>query len=307
MYVVCAGILVADIFSSPVDVVPAEGQLVLADAFMLNAGGCAVNTAACLRGAGIPARVIGKVGRDLFGDLVIGDLERLGIDPSGVERSDTHPTSSTFILNVKGEDRRYVHVIGANGDLRADSIDIGALVDARVLYVGGYLAMPAFDCAGLTRLFQEARARSILTVLDVIISAERRVPLDAVRSALPYTDVFLPNEDEARALTGKTSAREQVEALSEMAPGCAVVVTRGKQGVLAKKGSEGWEIGVYPVKTVDESGAGDAFAAALGASCTRALGCTAGVFRREEALAFIENTRLDVRRFVGGKDRVTCQ
>lgn len=327
MYAVCAGILVADIFSSPVAAVPAEGQLTLADEFLLNAGGCAVNTAACLRRSGVSTRVIGKVGRDLFGDFVVKDLERLGIDPSGVKRSDTHSTSSTFILNVKGQDRRYIHLVGANADLRASDVDLGALDNARVLYVGGYQAMPAFDTAGLAGLFRAAQERGILTVLDVIIAADRCLTLDVVREALPYTDVFLPNQDEARALTGEAAVEGQAAILSECAPRCTVLITRGKAGVLARKGREIWELGVYSVPTVDESGAGDAFAAgiiaglmedwpfekvlrfasALGASCTRALGCTAGVFTRAEALRFLADTPLDVRTRSGAEARVAWQ
>ena len=107
MDAVCLGILVADIFSSPVDSVPAAGELKLAERFLLSAGGCAVNTAACLRRLGREVRVLGKVGQDLFGDFVLRDLERLGIDASSIKRSQTHPTSGTFIMNVKGEDRRY--------------------------------------------------------------------------------------------------------------------------------------------------------------------------------------------------------
>jgi sugar/nucleoside kinase (ribokinase family) len=315
VYAVCAGILVADIFSSPLDTVPPEGQLVLADSFLLNAGGCAVNTAACLRRTGNSVRVIGKVGRDLFGDFVLNDLTRLGIDPSGVKRSESYPTSTTFILNVKGQDRRYVHVIGANSDLRADDVEPATLDDAGVLYVGGYLAMPGFDCAGLARLFKMAKQRSILTVLDVIIAADRQLGLDAVREALPYTDVFLPNQDEARALTGEESPDGQAEILASHAPGCTVLVTRGAEGVLARKGNEIWESDVYSMKTIDESGAGDAFAAgiiaglmekwpfekvlrfasALGASCTRTLGCTAGVFTHDEALRFMDEVPLEIR------------
>src|ERR1019366_2345929 len=139
MDVVCVGILVADIFSSPVDAMPAAGELKLAERFLLSAGGCAVNTAACLRRRGKQVRVVGKVGRDLFGDFVVRDLERLGMDASSVKRSETHPTSGTFILNVKGEDRRYIHLMGANADLSAEDIDLDALTGARVLYVGGYL------------------------------------------------------------------------------------------------------------------------------------------------------------------------
>src|SRR4030095_3702869 len=114
MDVVCAGNLVADIFANPIAALPAAGQLALTERFLFGAGGCATNTAACLCRLGRPAKVLGKVGDDVFGNLVIEDLKRLGIDASSVLRSQTHPTSGTVIINVTGEDRRNLHCIGAN-------------------------------------------------------------------------------------------------------------------------------------------------------------------------------------------------
>ena len=75
MDVICLGILVADIFASPLESLPTAGQLGLTDRFLLGAGGCATNTAACLSRLGRKVRVLGKVGDDLFGDFVLEDLE----------------------------------------------------------------------------------------------------------------------------------------------------------------------------------------------------------------------------------------
>ena len=52
MDAVCVGILVADIFASPIDSVPKPGELKTTAGFLLGAGGCATNTAACLRRLG---------------------------------------------------------------------------------------------------------------------------------------------------------------------------------------------------------------------------------------------------------------
>ena len=157
MDVVCLGILVADIFASPIDSLPAAGELRPVDRYQLSAGGCAANTAACLRRLGRKVRVVGKVGEDLFGDFVKKDLERLGVDTFAVRRSSTHPTSNTYIVNVRGEDRRFLHSIGANADFRFEDIDLATLDGARVLYVGGYMVMPDFGPQHLAQLFREAK------------------------------------------------------------------------------------------------------------------------------------------------------
>jgi len=319
MDVVCLGILVADIFSSPIDAVPREGELKLTDRFLLSAGGCAVNTAACLRKLGKEARVIGKVGRDLFGDFVVDDLQRLGIQSDGVQRS-SRPTSSTFILNVEGEDRRYIHLLGANGDFSLSDVDMSLLDGVKAIYVGGYLSMPAFLPEQMASLFAEAKRRSVFTVLDVIMPTIQGSTnlIAGLESVLPFTDAFLPNEDEARLLTGHDDPFDQAGRLADLNEECAIIITRGRCGLLARRKGAVWTVGAPPVHSVDGSGAGDAFAAGfvaglqermpfeqalqlgsvVGASCTRALGCTDGVFTYDEARSFLTAHPLPVERIV---------
>lgn len=99
-------------------------------------------------------------------------------------------------------------------------------------------------------------------------------------------------------------------------PECTVVVTQGPRGALARRKNEMIEVGTYSVNSIDGSGAGDAFAAgfitglledwslestlrfasAVGASCTRALGCINGVFTFDEAQAFVSENPLKIDR-----------
>jgi sugar/nucleoside kinase (ribokinase family) len=308
IHVACAGILVADVFACPIRRLPEAGELTTTSGFALNVGGCAANTAIALRVLGREVNVAGKVGTDMFGHFVLGELARHGAGVEHVRRTSMYPTSTTVIFNVKGEDRRYLHSIGANADFSLSDLDLDFLEDTRVLYMGGYLAMPSFTAEDLARLFREAKSLGVTTVLDVVIPASASYGIGHVAPVLPYTDYFLPNEDEAARLTGCPDARLQAACLSSINPRCAVVITRGDRGSLAMRGGRVIETPPFPMDTVDESGAGDAFtagliagllenweleqalslAAAVGASCTRALGCFAGVFTFDEAVAFLE-------------------
>jgi sugar/nucleoside kinase (ribokinase family) len=316
MDVICLGILVADIFAEPIPAIPAPGQLGLTDRFLLGAGGCASNTAACLSRLGRRVKVLGKVGTDLFGGFVLDDLRRLGVDCSSVALSKTHPTSGTVIVNVTGEDRRYIHCVGANADFSFADIDCSVLDGARVVHVGGYMVMPKFGAEDLAQLFRAARQRSVKTVLDVVTPPGLAMTGQQLESMLAYTDVFLPNDDEAEAMTGLKDPVAQARFLSNLNPACDVVITLGGRGAVACRGSEMIRAGTYSVYSIDESGAGDAFAAgfitgllehwalektlsfasAIGASCTSALGCTAGVFTFDEALAFMARQPLMIER-----------
>src|SRR5581483_10334281 len=123
MDVACAGILVADVFASPIPRLPDEGELTTTSRFVTSVGGCAANVAVALRILGRTVAVAGKVGTDMFGDFVISDLRRHGIDCAHIRRDVHETTSGTVIFTVEGEDRRYLHCIGANAYFTLDDID----------------------------------------------------------------------------------------------------------------------------------------------------------------------------------------
>src|ERR1700722_8545148 len=112
--VLCAGIVVADHVSSPISHLPAAGELVLADQLILTIGGCAANVAVDLVKLGVPATVVGCVGEDVFGRALAGMLGERQVDVSGLIVRSGLDTSQTLIVNVRGQDRRFIHTFGAN-------------------------------------------------------------------------------------------------------------------------------------------------------------------------------------------------
>src|SRR4051812_38691085 len=110
----CAGIIVADHVSSPISHLPAAGELVLADQLLLTIGGCAANVAVDLVKLGVPAGVAGCVGADVFGRVVADMLRERNVDVSSLQVRDGMDTSQTLIVNVAGQDRRFIHTFGAN-------------------------------------------------------------------------------------------------------------------------------------------------------------------------------------------------
>lgn len=302
----CAGILVADLFVPPLPRLPAAGELQKVGPMLLDTGGCAVNTAVDLVRLGLKVGVAGRVGRDTFGGFVRRDLGARGLaDVSGIRESPDLPTSQTVILPVTGQDRRFIHCVGANAGFRAGDIDLDAVSRTRVLYVGGYGILPGLDPAELGAVFAFARGRGVRTVLDVagVAAGSGGAMLAPV---LPHVDAFLPNGDEAELLTGETDPLRQARWFVNLGAATAVV-TRGGDGLVAATRDGAWTAGAFPVEVVDASGSGDAFdagfivgllegwaiertlafASAVGASCCTRLGTTAGVFTRGEAEAFI--------------------
>jgi sugar/nucleoside kinase (ribokinase family) len=311
--VLSAGILVVDHLSSPIARLPRAGELVLCDRLPLAIGGCAANVAIDLARVGVGVGVAGCVGRDPFGQFLVDRLTADGVETSAIRMLDDVATSGTLIINIVGEDRRFIHAAGANAVMRADDIPLERIRQAKVFYVGGYLLMPALEGpAGLAALFREARAVDITTVLDVVVPG----PGDhwsKLEPLLAETDVFLPNEDEAAIITGLTDPLDQAQRFRDAGAG-TVVITRGDQGTLLVNDTLRIQAGAYPTNFVGGTGAGDAFdagyiagllagegpigclkwGAALGASCVRSISATESVFTREEALAFMRENAIAV-------------
>src|SRR5205809_537188 len=132
--VLCAGIMVADHVCTPITHVPAAGELVMAESMLLTIGGCAANAAVDLAKMGVRAAVVGRVGNDVFGRTVLEMLREAGVDVAHVRATDTADTSQTLIVNVAGQDRRFIHTFGANGEFSAADIPVDRLASCKILY-----------------------------------------------------------------------------------------------------------------------------------------------------------------------------
>ncbi|HVN62105.1 MAG TPA: carbohydrate kinase family protein [Gaiellaceae bacterium] len=306
--VVCAGIVVADVFVPPLARLPGPGELVATEDFVVQTGGCAANAAIALARLGVRPAVVAKVGDDLFGEFVRDELSAAGVDVSGIGVAPGLGTSKTVIIPVSGDDRRFIHTFGANAALTAADLAPALAEAPDVIYVGGFLVLPALSQDELAAQLRQARQAGARVVFDVVAPLGRALSLDDVAGVLPEVDYFVPNDDEAAALTGESEPRRQAERLLELGAG-TVIVTLGERGLLAAGRDETIELPAPRVDFVEPSGAGDAFAAGLvygllqgwdtrrclefgsviGASACTKLGCTAGLLTRAEADAYLES------------------
>lgn len=308
--VICAGVIVADHVCAPIPRLPNPGELLLAEDMLLTIGGCAANVAVDLAKMRVPSVVVGRVGDDPFGTVVQRMLEQYGIDTSGIRVSPHRATSQTMIINVVGQDRRFIHIFGANADFRAEDLREFVTPHAKVLYLGGYLILPSLDDDALAAIFRQAQEAGTKVVLDVAVPGPGDY-LSRLRKVLPYVDVFLPNQDEAEMILGERDPVRQAESFHRLGAGTAVITMGGEGAVLVSE-RERYRVGVFSVPFVDGSGGGDAFdagyiygllrgydalgclkvASALGASCVRAVGTTPGVFTEQECLEFLQRQEL---------------
>ena len=309
----CAGILVSDTFCGPMAGLPQEGQLLAVSEMPNKAGGCAANVAIDLAKQNITVDIAGCLGDDPSARVLLAGLEAHQVGCDRIVYSRSLPTSKTVILLVSGQDRRYIHSFGANAAFTVGDINRDWVQSLKVFYLGGLFLMPAFRLDEFVELLQFCRSQGITTVVDVVIPHKTILPRD-LRPLLQAVDYILPNDDEAHAMTGETEPMAQLHKLAAWGAN-TVRITLAKRGVVAAQGDRCWQAGIYPMTgSVDPSGSGDAFAAgvvtgivrqwdlprtiqyasALGASATRALGTTDGVFTGGEAEAFITHHTLSI-------------
>ncbi len=255
MRAVAMGVHVLDVLVRPVEEIPEGqgGQLV--EQIRITPAGSAGGTALTLAKLGAEVRSAGAIGTDAVGEMLLGLLERAGIDTSLLLRRDDVQTSASVLPIRPDGSRPAFHVVGANATYGPADVDWDRLADATHLHLGGPEFMGGEAAA---QILGPARERGIVTSADVLAPGEDL--LDWIAPALAHLDHFLPNDDQVLALTGTGDLEQGCKALVERGVGC-VAATCGAEGVLLVGAEGSQRVPAFEVEVVDTTGCGDAFSA----------------------------------------------
>jgi sugar/nucleoside kinase (ribokinase family) len=181
------------------------GRTINARGVTLSTGGAVSNTGLALHRLGIPVRLIGKIGNDLFGRAIqeiLGDVapqlvSDLAVDPSG-------STSCTIVLSPPGFDRTFIHSQGVNDTFYASDLPRATLQMADLFHFGYPSLMRSIyrDEGGeLLLILQRARRAGLTTSLDFSLpdptSPAGNVDWpELLTNVLPFVDLFLPSAAE---------------------------------------------------------------------------------------------------------------
>jgi len=255
----CFGAVVVDLIAHPVGRLPGAGDSVRSPSIEPAIGGCAANAATALARLEYPVHLCGAVGDDHLGHFLRAGLEREGVD---LKHLSTHPgmsTGVTFVINVEGEDRRFISAMGANDAPWPETIDGESLVAAEVVSLHAFGLARRPDVADACRIFQAGRDAGALTVLDVIVIPGEDL-LPQLKQLLPLVDGFFPNQDEAERLTGLKDPAEAAALLRKLGARW-VVVTCGDRGLVWDSIEGRGSLDAMAVPSIDATGCGDAFSA----------------------------------------------
>jgi len=217
---------------------------------------------------GTSSGIIGAVGRDEFGDCVLGRLEGDGVDTSAVKRVGDLPTGVAFVSYRSDGSRKFIFHMGnsAAGAITASDVPEDYVRGASVVHINGSsLAMGAGMREACYRAVEVGRRSGARISFDPNIRRELGSEglAEVFSPVLDSCTLLIPTADELAELCG---TREEDEAAGMM-------LDRGVEVVAVKDGRKGCRIytrdsrveapAFEEVEAVDPTGAGDAFSAAV--------------------------------------------
>lgn len=233
---------------------PAPGKEVLASDLTMTLGSASAICATGLARLGNQVAFLSKIGQDVWGSFCLQYLREAGLDVSRVVRQPSLKTGVTISIS-SSSDRALLTFLGSIVALEARDVADDVLKDFRHLHVSSYYLQQKLR-PGCRGLFARARRLGLTTSLDPGYDPSETWGSD-LRETLEETDLFFPNEVEARALTGFEDPGQILQALGN---GRTLTVLKlGAKGCAALEAGQMLHLPAFPVTPVDTTGAGDSF------------------------------------------------
>lgn len=240
---------------------PGIGETVISAEYRRYPGGKGANQAVAAARLGSPVKMIGRLGKDAFGDELLEALGKNGVDTRYIHRDEHAPSGVAFITVDEVGQNIIVVAGGANSLLTPE--DISSAQDA---FEGASVLLLQLECplVSVEKAIRLARQRGIPVVLNP-------APAQLLESdLLEQVDYLIPNQAELAMLAGQDSTPSSLRVLQTHGVK-RLVVTLGDQGALVVDGDWQERVPTYRVPVVDTTAAGDAFVGAFATALREGL------------------------------------
>lgn len=230
-------------------------------------GGAPANVAVGIARLGGQSAFIGRVGDDPFGRFMAKTLADEKVDVKSMRLDPAHRTSTVVVdLDDHGE-RSFTFMVRPSADLFLETADLPTFSAGEWLHVCS-IALSAEPSRSATfEAMAAIRKAGGYVSFDPNIRPDLWPDENALRrcleQALQSADVVKLSVEELAFLTGDAEVNVGLHALMARCPARLVLVTRGKEGVIAWHDGTVKHYPATPVQCVDTTGAGDAFVAGL--------------------------------------------
>lgn len=232
---------------------PTEREL-LGNGFAMTLGSSSAILAHNLAVLGTNVGFITKVGDDPLAKIALERLSESGVDLSQTVWTSGRGSGVTLILPHEHERHIFTYP-GTISELAFDELNLEYLASSRHFHLSSLFLHRAM-LERIPELFRRMKSAGLTTSLDTNDDPDDRWDgvLDEV---LPYVDILLPNEREAKKIAKEETLDAALAWLSERIP--LVVVKMGADGAMAVTRKRRFTAPAVPVEVVDPVGAGDSF------------------------------------------------
>jgi ribokinase len=250
---------------------PRPGETVASRSLTQYPGGKGANQAVAAARLGAQTRLLGAVGQDGAGDVMLEFLVGAGVSVAGVHRETGAPTGQAFITVDDAARNMIVVAAGANALYGVQAAASADLIGARVLLTQFEATLSAIET-----VFTRPEAAGALKILNTAPALADGAPL------LALADILILNETELASFAGLDAEPADPDAAIAAArsltrPGQAVLATLGAAGAVAVRGDEVFRVPGLSQRAVDTTGAGDCFCGALAAGLDQGLALPAAM------------------------------
>jgi ribokinase len=233
---------------------PRPGETIFGQEFHLGFGGKGANQAAAARLCGADVFMVARVGSDLFGPATIENFKTLGIDTTHVKQVEGLSSGVAPIFVEPSGQNRILVVKGANDALKPADVDAAS----EMLKTADCIVLQ-FEIPLETVYYTVAFARK--HGIRCILNPAPGQPVEM--RALSDLDYFVPNESEAETITGLAvrNVEDAKKCVEKLVTGGIrrVIITLGANGSLLAGPGVSEHVPPFAVKSIDSTGAGDAF------------------------------------------------
>ncbi|MBB5182479.1 carbohydrate kinase family protein [Catenisphaera adipataccumulans] len=231
--------------------------------FEQNPGGAPANVLVAVSRLGLKGAFIGKVGKDMHGEMLKETLEADDIDVSGLVVDPNYFTTLAFVQLKDGErDFAFARKPGADTQITVDEVELDVVHNTYIFHFGSLSLTDEPSRSATFYAIEEARDAGAIISYDPNYRAplwkDERTAKIFMRDVIPYVDIMKISDEETRLLTGVDDPMEAAEKLLDQGVKC-VVVTLGAGG--ATMCTKNFTVQADTVKreVVDTTGAGDSF------------------------------------------------